>query len=75
MKKIICVGNGALLHKELLNKELNYVKFVENNNQTAENVGKIGYKKFLEDNLYTADTLVPNIFKKISSRKNRKINR
>ena len=63
-EKIICVGNGALLHKELLNKELNYVKFVENNNQTAENVGKIGYKKFLEDNLYTADTLVPIYLRK-----------
>lgn len=63
-EKIICVGNGALLHKELLNKELNHVEFIENNNQSAENVGKIGYKKFLEDNLYTADTLVPIYLRK-----------
>ena len=43
---ITFVGNGAILHKELLTNSLKNVEFVENNKQTAENVGKIGYKKY-----------------------------
>lgn len=63
-EKITCVGNGAILHKELLTNSLKNVEFVENNKQSAENVGKIGYKKYLEDNLQTADTIIPVYLRK-----------
>lgn len=63
-KKITFVGNGAQLHKELLTNNLENVKFFENNNQSAINVGKIGYKKFLENNLCTADTIMPVYLRK-----------
>ncbi len=61
---IVCIGNGAILHKELLEKEIKNCKFVENNNQSAENVGKIGYKQYLENNLETADTIIPIYLRK-----------
>lgn len=61
---ITFVGNGAILHKELLTNSLKNVEFVENNKQTAENVGKIGYKKYLENELCTADTIMPVYLRK-----------
>ena len=61
---ITFVGNGAILHKELLKAHLSNIHFVENNNQSSANFGKIGYKKFLENNLCTADTLVPIYLRK-----------
>lgn len=67
MKKyedIICVGDGAVLHKELLKSQISNIEFIENNNQTAVNVGKIGYKKYLENNLCNSDTIVPIYLRK-----------
>lgn len=61
---IVCVGDGALLHKELLLKNLSGVKFISNNIQTAGNTGKIGYKKYLENDLYNADTILPIYLRK-----------
>lgn len=61
---IYFVGNGSLLHKELLEKNFENAKFSENNTQSAENVGKIAYKKSIEDNLCTADTVVPIYLRK-----------
>ncbi len=61
---VICVGDGAELHKKLLNEKIENVKFVENNKELAENVGKIAYKKYLENNLCSADTLVPIYLRK-----------
>ena len=63
-ENITFVGNGAILHQELLKNNLKEVKFSENNKQTAENVGKIGYKKFLENNLCSADTIMPVYLRK-----------
>ena len=63
-ENITFVGNGAILHKELLTNSLKNVEFVENNKQTAENVGKIGYKKYLENDLCTADTIMPVYLRK-----------
>ena len=63
-EKIIFVGNGAILHKELLMNSLNDIEFAQNNKQSAENVGKIGYKKYLENNLCTADTIMPVYLRK-----------
>lgn len=67
MKKyedIICVGDGAVLHKELLKSQISNIEFIEDNNQTAVNVGKIGYKKYLENNLCNSDTIVPIYLRK-----------
>ena len=61
---IVFVGNGAILHKELLINKLNNISFVDNNNQSAVNVGKMGYKKFLEKNLFDADTIKPIYLRK-----------
>lgn len=63
-ENITFVGNGAILHQELLKNNLKEVKFSENNKQTAENVGKIGYKKFLGNNLCSADTIMPVYLRK-----------
>lgn len=63
-EKITFVGNGALLHKELLISNLKECDFVENNNQSSSSCGKIGYKKFLKNDLCTADTLIPIYLRK-----------
>lgn len=61
---ILCVGNGTILHKDLLKTKLNNVEFVDGNKQSAFNVGKIGYRKFLNNDLHTADTIVPVYLRK-----------
>lgn len=71
-KNITCVGNGAILHKELLSTNLNNIKFIENNSQTAENTGKIGYKKYIENNLCTADTVSPIYLRKSQAERMKK---
>ena len=63
-ENITFVGNGAILHKELLTNSLKNVEFVENNKQSAECVGKIGYKKYLENDLCSADTIMPVYLRK-----------
>lgn len=63
-KNITFVGNGAILHKELLTNSLKNVNFSNENEQSAKNCGKIGYKKYLENELYTADTIVPIYLRK-----------
>lgn len=63
-KNITCVGNGAILHKDLLIQNLENVVFSEVNNQTATNCGKIGYKKFLENDLCNSDTIMPIYLRK-----------
>lgn len=70
---IICVGNGALLHKSLLIKELSNVNFSEENEQSAKNVGKMGYKKFLLNDLCSADTIIPIYLRKSQAERLKKI--
>ncbi len=69
---VICVGNGAILHKKLLENKIKNCQFVEENNQSAENVGKIAYKKYLENDLKTADTLIPIYLRKSQAERLRK---
>lgn len=63
-ENVYLVGNGVQLHKELLTNALKNAEFSENNNQSAEYVGKIGYKKYLENDLCTADTIMPVYLRK-----------
>ena len=62
--KITFVGSGAVLHKDLLKEELENVKFSDLNEQSEENVGKIGYKKYLENDLCDADSILPIYLRK-----------
>lgn len=61
---IICVGDGAILHQNLLKENLSNVKFAVKNIQSARSVGKMGYKKFLENKLMTADEIIPIYLRK-----------
>lgn len=53
------VGDGSVLHKELLIQNIKNIEFSEINEQFARCVGKMSYKKFLENDLKNADTVVP----------------
>jgi tRNA threonylcarbamoyl adenosine modification protein YeaZ len=67
-KSIICVGDGAILHKEKIEEYLKEAKievnFVKNNSQSAANTGKIGFKKFEKNDLKNADTILPIYLRK-----------
>ena len=63
-ENIICVGNGSILHKELLESKINNIKFSDNNSQSAISLGKLGYQKYLENDLCTADTFLPIYLRK-----------
>ncbi len=61
---IVCIGDGAILHQDLLKEKLNNVRFISKNVQSAQNVGKMGYKKFKENNLMNADEIIPIYLRK-----------
>ena len=61
---IIFVGNGAILHKELIKSNIKNAKFSEENRQFAKNIGLLGYNKYLENNLCLADTILPTYLRK-----------
>lgn len=56
---ISIVGDGSIIHKELLLQNIKNIDFSENNEQYARNVGKMAYKKYLENDLKNADTVIP----------------
>lgn len=64
--KIVFVGDGAVLHKDLISERLvnNEIKFTDNNEQSTVNTGKIGYKKYLNKDLKNADTILPIYLRK-----------
>lgn len=70
-KNACIIGDGAVLYKEFLLKNANF-KFIDNNSQSAKNVGKIGYKKYLENNLKNADTVMPIYLKKSQAERMKK---
>lgn len=53
------VGNGAILHKELLEKELKNISFSLNNVQSAYALGKCAYTKFQNGEIKNSDTILP----------------
>lgn len=65
----VFIGDGAILHKDLLISNLDNIEILDNYLQTAENTGKIGYKKYLENKLENADTIIPFYLRKSRSRK------
>lgn len=68
----IAIGNGAILHKELLENNIKGIEVLENCLQIAENTGKIGYKKFLNSTLENADTITPFYLRKSQAERMKK---
>lgn len=60
----VAIGDGAKLHRELLEENVKGVEILDESLQTAENTGKIGYKKYLNKELENADTIVPFYLRK-----------
>ena len=58
------VGNGAILHKELLEKELGLATFSEETMQSAFALGKCAFNKYQKNEVLTADTLLPLYLRK-----------
>lgn len=61
---IICLGNGAVLHQDLILQNLPQVEFSEKNAQSAGFGGKIAYQKYLKNDLQSADTILPMYLRK-----------
>ena len=68
----IAIGSGAILHKELLEKNIDGIEILESCLQTAENTGKIGYKKNVENSLENADTIMPFYLRKSQAERMKK---
>ena len=63
-ENIIFVGNGAILHQELINEKIKNAKFSENNDQNSFFVGLVGFEKFKNNELKDADTIMPIYLRK-----------
>ena len=56
---IMFVGNGAILHKELLESKLKNISFSDQNVQSAYALGKCAYRKLQNGEAKNADTILP----------------
>ena len=63
-KNIVVVGDGAALYSEKIKSIINGVKIIDDNEQKASNVGKIGFKKYKNGDLKDADTICPIYLRK-----------
>lgn len=63
-KDIICMGDGAVLHKDLIQQNLPKAAFSVQNEQNAALGGKIAYQKYKKEELQNADTLQPVYLRK-----------
>lgn len=70
-KSSVCIGDGAVLHKNMLSK-IEEISFLDNNKQSAFRAGQIGYKKYLENNLKNADTVMPIYLRKSQAERMKK---
>lgn len=61
---LICIGDGAVLHKALIEQELPQAKFSEQNEQKASLGGKVAYQKYQDNEIQSADTIVPLYLRK-----------
>lgn len=69
---IVAIGNGAILHKELLEKSFENIEFSNKNKQSPVSTGKIGYKKYLQNDLKNADTVLPTYLRKSQAERMKK---
>lgn len=63
-ENVIFVGNGAILHKELINEKIKNAKFTENNEQNSYFVGLVGFEKSKNNELKDADSVLPIYLRK-----------
>lgn len=63
-KNIIFVGNGAIVHKELIMKKIKNPEFSENNNKNSYFVGLVGTEKLKNNDLKDADSILPIYLRK-----------
>lgn len=61
---LICIGDGAVLHKALIEQQLPQAKFSEQNEQKASLGGKVAYQKYQDNEIQSADTIVPLYLRK-----------
>ncbi len=59
-----CLGDGAILHHDLILQNLPQAEFSEQNLQSASLGGKIAYQKYLKNDLQSADTILPLYLRK-----------
>lgn len=71
-ENIICIGDGAILHKDKLEESLANVEFFAQNEQSAVFGGKIAYQKYLKKDLQNADTIVPIYLRKSQAERMKK---
>jgi len=63
-KNVIFVGDGAIIHKDLLLSYFSEAKFSDNNKQYSSKTGVCGYHKFLKEQVLDADTIAPLYLRK-----------
>ena len=63
-KYVIFVGDGAIIHKDLLLSYFSEAKFSDNNKQYSSKTGVCGYHKFLKEQVLDADTIAPLYLRK-----------
>ena len=64
-QNILFIGNGAILHKEIIKEKFqNKAYFSKNNEQTSISTGKCAYHKFLNNQIDTANSLTPLYLRK-----------
>ena len=74
-REILFIGNGAILHKEIiLNKFSNKANFTEKNEQTSISIGKIANIKFKNEDFNNADTLLPLYLRKSQAERMKELN-
>lgn len=61
---LICIGDGAVFHKALIEQELPQAKFSEQNEQKTSLGGKVAYQKYQNNEIQSADTIVPLYLRK-----------
>lgn len=63
-KNVIFVGDGAIIHKDLLLSYFSEAKFSDNNKQYSSKTGVCGYHKFINEQVLDADTIAPLYLRK-----------
>ncbi len=73
-ENITFIGDGALIHKDLINNKLKNSIFLEGtvNLQTAKSVGKAGYSKYKLGIIENADTIIPKYLRKSQAERMKK---
>ena len=71
-ENVICIGDGAEIHKEKILENIPNVEFSKMNNQSAALGGKIAYKKYVNQDLKDADSITPIYLRKSQAERMKK---